>query len=514
MPARRQPPATYLLALAVVATATLVGFVARGALGTIDLAMLFLLAVVIVGAALGGGPALLAAALSVAIFDFVFVPPFYTFAVNDKAYYLTFGVMFIVALVMGNLTARIRAQAEEAAARESLTAALAALDLDLARATEPGTVHTAALRHLHAAVPEPATISIVFAASGPDGGPHWPAGELDVLETRLAADAAWKSGLPAGWGAPQYPDADVLAIPLKPRGDPTGVVLIRPDRPDQRLDPAVFRTVTALAARLAYAFDRSEALNRNESARLELETERLRTALLSSLSHDFRTPLSTIEGAASSLVEDGDTLSGEARQALAETVQEEAGRLNRMVGNLLDMVRLEAGLLAVNTSWQPLEEALGVALLRLEHRLEAYPVTTHLPPELSLVPIDELLVEQVFINLLENVVRHTPPGTPITITAREDAGTVLVEVHDAGPGVPADRLEAVFERFRRARPEDESTAGAGLGLTICRGIVTAHGGRIWIEPGGPGTTVRFTLPLHGERPPAVAEAAGSDVAAG
>ncbi len=184
--------------------------------------------------------------------------------------------------------------------------------------------------------------------------------------------------------------------------------------------------------------------------------------------------------------------------------------MHRLVGNLLDMVRVESGSLAVRRNWQPIEEALGVALLRMDERLAGREVTTDLPAGLPLVPIDELLVEQVFINLLENAVRHTPPGTPIQVSAwREDPGLV-VEVADRGPGIPEGQAEMVFGKFHRvgAPGRPLSTEGAGLGLTICRGIVTAHGGRIWVEPRpGGGAAFRFTLPIAGA-PPSAPEEAG------
>jgi two-component system sensor histidine kinase KdpD len=234
-----------------------------------------------------------------------------------------------------------------------------------------------------------------------------------------------------------------------------------------------------------------------------VEAERLRSALLSSLSHDLRTPLGSIEGAASSLLEERAALGEEDRRELAEAILEESRRMSRLVTNLLNMVRVETGDLAVAKSWQPLEEPLGVALLRMEERLREHPFAVRLPPDLPLVPVDELLLEQVFLNLLENAARHTPPGTPIEISAWTEGRAVVVEVADRGPGVPAGEEEAVFGRFYRgAQNERQLGAGAGLGLTICRGIVTAHGGRIWIVPGAEmagrsGTVVRFTLPLAG-----------------
>ncbi|MBS1241105.1 MAG: kdpD, partial [Gemmatimonadetes bacterium] len=248
------------------------------------------------------------------------------------------------------------------------------------------------------------------------------------------------------------------------------------------------------------AIERRLLAERSERARTEVEAERLRTALLSSLSHDLRTPLASIEGAASSLLQDSATIPMAVRHELLEGVLEESRRMTRLVTNLLDMIRVETGTLMVQKNWQPLEEALGVALLRLEEPLRGHPVTTRIPEDLPLVPVDELLIEQVLINLLENASRYTPAGTPIEITARQEGEAVLVEVLDRGPGVPPGQEEAVFERFHRGGGPEQADAGAGsgLGLTICRGIITAHGGRIWLEPrAGGGTAVRFTIPLVG-----------------
>ena len=291
-----------------------------------------------------------------------------------------------------------------------------------------------------------------------------------------------------------------MAIPLRTSSLTLGLVVIRPADPDLRLSEAERDTVLALADLAAGALERKMLTERNLEARGEIEAERLRTALLSSLSHDLRTPLATIEGAASSLLEEPGVLPAEARGELLQSILEESRRMARLVTNLLDMIRVETGALAVQKAWQPLEEALGVALLRLEDRLRAHPVKAKLPSDLPLVPIDELLVEQVFINLLENAAKYTPPGTPISIEAWPEDHTVVVEVADRGPGVPAGQEEAVFGRFYRAAGTTTAGAGAGsgLGLTICRGIVTAHGGRIWLEPrAGGGAAVRFTLPLDG-----------------
>jgi two-component system sensor histidine kinase KdpD len=262
---------------------------------------------------------------------------------------------------------------------------------------------------------------------------------------------------------------------------------------------------------VAKALDRRILARQSEQALADVEAERLRTALLSSLSHDLRTPLAGIEASASSLLDDAATLPAAIRRELLDSILDESRRMSRLIGNLLNMIRVETGMLAVQQSWQPLEEVVGVALLRMEERLQAHPVTTHIPSDLPMVPIDELLIEQVFLNLLENAARYAPAGTPIEIAARQDDSVVLVEVADRGPGIPTGDEERVFERFYRSRAAADSAdagAGSGLGLTICRGIITAHGGRIWmVARAGGGTAVRFTLPVVGVPAPAPAELA-------
>ena len=242
---------------------------------------------------------------------------------------------------------------------------------------------------------------------------------------------------------------------------------------------------------------------RTQREQVEIEAERLRTSLLSSLSHDLRTPLGAITGAASSLLEERANVPEGTRRSLLETILAESQRMSRLIGNLLDMIRVESGALQVQKEWQPLEEPVGVALIRLEDRLRDHPVTVTLPSDLPLVPVDSVLIEQVLINLLENAVKYTPAGTPIEISAAAMDGAVRVEIADRGPGLPPGEETEIFEKFHRARGA-ATVGGVGLGLTICRGIVTAHGGRIWAENrAGGGAAFRFTLPLAGPPPAAV-----------
>ena len=336
---------------------------------------------------------------------------------------------------------------------------------------------------------------------------RWPDdGVFQSVAVRVAATWAYERGESAGRGTPHCAEAEALVVPLRSATRTSGILVLQSDHPDNELPAQARRVVEALADQAAIFFERASLAERHQQARVEVQSEQLRTALLSSLSHDLRTPLGSIEGAASSLLQESGMLSAESRREMAETILEESRRMTRLIANLLDMVRVETGALAVHKEWQPLEEALGVALLRLEDRLAGHPVEARLPATLPLVPIDELLIEQVFINLLENGIRHTAAGTPIRVSAWVAPGAVVVEVADQGAGIPPGEAETIFRKFQRSSSANRTgpAGGSGLGLTICRGIITAHGGRIWLEPqDGRGAAFRFTLPLDGPPPRAV-----------
>jgi len=490
----------YALAAAIVAITAAAGFVLRARLNPTDVAMGFLLAVVLVASRCARGPAVLASVLSIAIFDFAFVPPYYTFSVHDTSYVLTFGVMLVVALVMSGLVAQIREQAAEAGERERRTAAMYALSNDLSEASSRSEVVRVTQSHLERLALGSPIIVLSDQGTGPSGTLHLPAVDpFASLEVRVAAEWAFERGEPAGHGTAHCAEADALIVPLRTPVQIMGVVAIVAAAPEQVPTPAEGAMVEALATLAAAALERTALAEQHELVRTEVEAERLRTSLLSSLSHDLRTPLGSIEGAASSLFEDQGALPPEVRRDLAESILEESQRMSRLVVNLLDMIRVETGALAVKKAWQPLEEVLGVALIRTEDRLKGHPVDVRLPDDLPLVPVDELLLEQVFTNLLENAARHTPPGTPITIRAWPENGAVVVEVADRGPGVPPGEEETIFRKFYRgASTTAKPGAGAGLGLTICRGIIAVHGGRIWVESrSGIGAAFRFSLPLDG-----------------
>ena len=499
----------YAATIAIMAVVTAPCLVWRSRLTTVDVAMVLLLGVVGVASRYRRGPAILASLLSIATFDFLFVPPYYTFDVHDGAYVLTFLVMLAVALTMSRLTGQILEHACEADERACRAAAVAALNAELATATRPAEVLAMLVRHVERAMNGQVC---TLAPEELDRDPAaWAPATRELLVTvpeSVAARWVHAGGQTAGPGTGRCADSEVLIVPIRMTSRHLGLVAIRPQPPDRVPAPAEVATVEALADQAAPTLERTLLAEQHQQARAEAEAERLRTSLLSSLSHDFRTPLATIEGAASSLLEEDGILPANGRHDLAASILEESRRMARLVSNLLNMIRVETGALAVQKAWQPLEEVLGVALLRVEEQLGAHAVEVDLPPHLPLVPVDELLIEQVFINLLENAAKYTPPGTSVAVTAWEVEGAVCVQVADSGPGVPPGMEESVFRKFYRASGSagdagGESPGGSGLGLTISQGIVIAHGGRMWVEPRpGGGAAFRFMLPLVGPQIPA------------
>ncbi|HEV8673540.1 MAG TPA: DUF4118 domain-containing protein [Methylomirabilota bacterium] len=467
-----------------------------------NLIMVYLLGVVLVATRFGRGPSILASILSVAAFDFFFVPPYLTFRVADTQYVVTFAVMLVVALVISTLAARVRRQAESARERERRTAALYAMSREFASTRGVGDLLGVAVRH----------IGEVFASQVgvflPDAGGHLGLGvgslgrPDDDTSEHGVGQWVYEHGQMAGLGTATLPGAHALYLPLAASRGPLGVLGVRPGIRRAFAAPDQLHLLEAFAGQTALAVERATLAEQAEQAQLRVESERLRSTLLSSVSHDLRTPLATITGAASSLLDGADQLDAPARRELLQAIHEEADRLNRLVNNLLDMTRLESGALQVRKEWHPLEEIVGAALARLGGRLGDRPLTTRLAADLPLVPLDGVLMEQVLINLLDNALKYTPPGSSIDIVAGVDDGQMRLEVADRGPGLPPGDESRVFDKFYRGRLAGTGR-GVGLGLTICRGIVEAHGGHIRAEnrPDG-GLAFHIVLPLA-DKPPEV-----------
>jgi two-component system sensor histidine kinase KdpD len=464
-----------------------------------NLIMVYLLGVAFVATRHGRRPSAIAALLSVAAFDFFFVPPFLTFSVSDTEYLFTFGVMLVVSLLISTLAVRVRAQAEGARRRELRTQVLYSMSRDLARSRTAQEVTRAASRHVSDIFQGRAEILV----PGPDGGLSRALGDEAAEDSRETAVAQWVYDYVrvAGLGTDTLPDASTIFVPLQGSASVLGVIGVRPDATLLPLAPDQLDLLETLARQAASALERVRLGSEAEQARVAVETERLRNTLLSSVSHDLRTPLATITGAASTLLQPA-TLSADTERELKESIYDEADRLNRLVTNLLDMTRLESGSLELNRDWNSIEELVGTALARLERSLKERPLTLSIPADLPLVLVDGVLIEQVLVNLLDNATKYTPPGSRVSVAASTTEGVVLVEVSDDGPGLLAGSEERVFEKFYRASPS--SQRGFGLGLPICKAIITAHGGQIGAANRFPhGTTFRFSLPLSDGPPPTV-----------
>jgi two-component system sensor histidine kinase KdpD len=493
-PARRSPPRGYLFAAAVVLGATLVSMPLARLLDKLNLVMIYLLGVVLVATRYGRGPSVLAAVAGVAVFDFFFVPPHLTFAVSDTQYVVTFAVMLIVGLLVSSLAARVRDTAEMALQRERRTQALYALSRDLSRLRDAREVAAAGARHVSQVLGGEAVV-LLPTASGLE-----PVGDaVPEFATRAneRAVAVWtlEHGHPAGAGTDTLPAAIALYEPLAGSRGPVGVLAVEVKASARPLAPEQRELVSALARQIAAPLERARLAEEAEKARVAAESEKLRSTLLSSVSHDLRTPLAAITGAASALREDASPAPPLVHE-LASTILDEAERLNRLVRNLLDMTRLESGTLQPSRDWHSIEELVGSALARVERYAGESCLTARVDPELPLVAVDAVLVEQALVNLLENALRHGGAGR-VEVAARREGDHAVIEVCDEGPGFPAEEADRLFEKFHRAR----GGPGAGLGLAIARAIVTAHGGTIRAALRKPvGACFSFTLPLA--EPPA------------
>ncbi|GAC1669385.1 MAG: DUF4118 domain-containing protein [Steroidobacteraceae bacterium] len=459
-----------------------------------NLVMVYLLGATIAGLRLGRGPASLTAVANVAALDFCFVPPRFSFAVSDLEYLVTFGVMLVVALIISSLTASVRAQTRVAGARERRTSLLYGMSRELAATRSFGNLARVAIKH----VAETFSSHAVVLMPDAKGRLNHPRGEgpTRALQGADLSIAQWvfDHGRPAGLGTDTLPAAPAQYLPLAGTQRTLGVLAVRPTQRRRLLLPEQRHLLETFAGQIALAVERAQLAEDAEIARVAVEKESLRNTLLASISHDLRTPLAVITGASSALIDPAVKLEPEARAQLARSIDAKAREMSELISNVLDLMRFESGEVRLRRDWQTVDDLVGTALAHLEGRFGDRPVDVVLPGEFPAVYVDAPLITQVLVNLLDNAIKHTPPGTRISVSAELEDENVRVAVDDLGCGLPPGDPDRLFEKFQRGR-EESNAGGAGLGLAICRAIIHAHGGRItgMQRPGG-GARFVFTLP--------------------
>jgi len=490
----------YAASFILVAAATLLCELLRPFLAPTNMVMFYLLAVVVASIRLGRRPAMATAILGVLAFDFFFVPPRLTFVVADTQYLLTFVGLLVVGVVISTLVARARERADAIRVREVQTASLYYLSRDLAAAVDSDAVLKAVVRNVEEALdaevvillPEGERLDIMAASEGL---------VLDIKE-QAVADWAFRNNHPAGRATDTLVSSKLIYLPLQTPVSALGVMGVRLETELAYHSQENRRLLDAFTTQAAMALERIRFSRQAEQAQILQARENLERALLNSISHDLRTPLATVTGVLSSLKEEGTHLGEGARQELLETACGEAERLNRFVGNLLDMTRIEAGAVRLNLEPCDVQDLVGCALAALEPRLGSREVSFVMPPDMPLVPMDLVLMTQVLVNLLDNSLKYAPSASPIEVVASTEAVWLILEVADRGPGVPEQDLKRVFDKFYRI-PIPEGASGTGLGLSICKGIVEAHGGGIVAEnrpEGGLRIVIRLPLGKSGEAP--------------
>lgn len=495
------PPRSFAKSAAFCAAATLISLPLYTVFDLPNIAMVFLLAVVLVAVRYGLGPAVLAAFMNVASFDFFFVPPRFSFAVSDIQYLLTFAVMLAVGLVTAKLTSDLNFQARVASRREQRVRALYEMSRDLSGALLPEQIADISRRFAQAVFD---ARTAVFLADEHDRISARPIESPDPIPAFDPGICQWTfdHGMEAGYGTDTLPGSPILYLPLQAPMRIRGVLALEPRQPERMASPEQRRLLDTFARLIAISLERVHYVQVAQSTTVQMESERLRNSLLSAISHDLRTPLSALIGLTDSLFLAPPNLH-ETHAEIAASIREEALRINAQVNNLLDMARLQSGMVLLNRQWQPLEEVVGSALKGLRGALKQHRVLVRLPEDLPLLEFDAVLMERVLANLLDNASKYTPPGSTVEIGASvQPSGPVEIWVEDDGPGLPPGKEEDIFKKFERGQKESR-TPGVGLGLAICRAIVEAHGGTIRAENRG-GGGARFVFSLPRGIPPAIA----------
>ncbi len=491
-----RPLRRYFYALLLTALAVGASDILHLSISPVNLVMIYLLAIVIAALYLGRGPSILVSIISLLCFDFFFVPPYFTFAVSDTEYILTFAGFLAVGLVISQLTSVVREQVEMVRRREMNMALLYSLSHDLASAGRLDEVIEAVKTNMEQNLGREITIFLPEQGNAMKLKPYNASKELKADSNEMAVALwAYQHGQAAGRGTDNLPAQEARYIPLKTSHGIVGVISVRPTDPTIYLTPEQIRLLEAMVGQAALAIERTQLAENARQAQLYQATEKLQTALLNSISHDLRTPLVTVTGALNTIREDCDHLKPAARNELLDTAISEADRLNRLVGNLLQMTRLEAGGLKLNKQPSDIQDAIGSALEQLDKQIGSREIHVNVPDAIPMLSFDFVLMVQVFYNVIDNALKYSPADSPIDIQAGLSGAFLEVQVADRGSGIPQADLPRVFDKFYRVeRPEN--VVGTGLGLSICKGILEAHGGYIAAEqrPGG-GTIITIALPV-------------------
>jgi two-component system sensor histidine kinase KdpD len=456
---QRMPPSFqrryrgYVWAVVVTMLSTLLGHSLFRRLKLANLVMVFLLGVVYIAMRFGRGPSILASILAVAMFDVLFVKPYFSLTVADSQYLITFAVMLVVGILISNLMINVRSQAKVAEHRERRTAALYAISKELAASQTEQEIVAIAVNHLYA----------------------------------------------------EFSSFNVILFPVSDGEKVLGVLALLPVNLRRLFLPEQQKLLETFLRQIAQALMRIRFSEQAKVTQMQIEVERLRNSLLSAISHDLRTPLASIVGSATTLAANENQMSSSDRQELSFAIVEEAERMTNLVNNILDMARLDAGIADFNKQWYPIEEIIGAALNRIHKLLANRPVQVHIPPDIPMMHVDAIMIEQVLVNLLENAARYTPSGSALEIDVEAFDDDIEISLTDHGPGIPKDLEEKMFEKFYQVRRESVQN-GVGLGLAICRTIVEVHGGKIRAQnlPEG-GAVFTFTLPNEPMPPQLISE---------
>ncbi|MHB8104181.1 MAG: DUF4118 domain-containing protein, partial [Dehalococcoidales bacterium] len=486
----------YLYGLGVVVLATLLGQFIHDIFTTTTIAMLYMLCVVVTAYLWGLGPSIFVSVIGVLAFDFFHVPPYLTFRVNDTQYIFTFLALLVVGVVISYLASMVRRQTESARRRERETAALYSLGRDLAVSSDLESYIKAIIKRAKETLGHDTSIFLTDPQNRETLKPSTSDQNIAIDENELAAAIwAYQHQKIVGHGTDTLPNAKAQYLPLVTARGAVGVMAISTTDTDGELTIEQERLLKAYADLAAVAIESILLANEAQNAQVLRNTEKLQTALLNAVSHDLRTPLVSIIGVLSSLQEKGMHLNNVDKINLVQVAREEAERLNRLITNLLDVSRIEAGAIIISKHPSDVQDLIGAALEQLGSRIGARQINMEMPVELPFVSVDFGLMLQVLVNVLDNALKYSPDDSPIDIRARQVGREIHIEIADNGVGIPPQDLSHVFDKFYRIQRPDNVT-GTGLGLSICKGIIEAHGGRITAEnrPSG-GTIIRIVLPL-------------------